>query len=92
MLLILSLLLALSLSLLTICVATVILNYTGMLSESTRFEVRSTFTSPGFTTSVSEKIASLPVCRRIVLLLMLFGNTDDDYCFEFNLHARLAIS
>ena len=55
-------------------IATVALTYTGMYRESARFQARSTFTGTGFTTSESEKIATHPVRRRIMLLLMLFGN------------------
>lgn len=74
MLSILSLLLALSLSLLITRIATVALTHTGMSRESARFQARSAFTGTGFTTTESEKIVTHPVRRRIVLLLMLFGN------------------
>jgi NhaP-type Na+/H+ or K+/H+ antiporter len=74
MLAILSLLVILSLSLLITRVATVALTYTGMSRESARFQARSAFTGTGFTTSESEKIVTHPVRRRIILLLMLFGN------------------
>jgi hypothetical protein len=74
MLAILSLLLILSLSLLITRIATIALTYTGMSRESARFQARSAFTGTGFTTSESEKIVTHPVRRRIILLLMLFGN------------------
>jgi len=74
MLSILSLLLVLSLSLLITRIATVALTYTGMSREMARFQARSAFTGTGFTTSESEKILTHPVRRRIILLLMLFGN------------------
>lgn len=74
MLAILSLLVILSLSLLITRIATVALTYTGMSRESARFQARSAFTGTGFTTSESEKIVTHPVRRRIILLLMLFGN------------------
>ena len=74
MLAILSLLFALLMSLLITRIATVALTYTGMSKESARFQARSAFTGTGFTTSESEKIVSHPVRRRIVMLLMLFGN------------------
>jgi K+/H+ antiporter YhaU regulatory subunit KhtT len=74
MLAILSLLLALSISLLVTRIATIALTYTGMSRESARFQARSAFTGTGFTTSESEKIVTHPVRRRIILLLMLFGN------------------
>lgn len=74
MLAIISLLVALLLSLLITRIATVALTYTGMSKESARFQARSAFTGTGFTTSESERIVNHPVRRRIVLLLMLFGN------------------
>jgi hypothetical protein len=74
MLAIISLLVALSLSLLITRIATVALTYTGMSHELARFQARSAFTGTGFTTSESEKIVNHPVRRRIVMLLMLLGN------------------
>lgn len=74
MLAIFSLLLVLSLSLLITRIATIALAYTGMSRESARFQARSAFTGTGFTTTESEKIVTHPVRRRIILLLMLFGN------------------
>ncbi|MEJ2392150.1 MAG: TrkA C-terminal domain-containing protein [Gammaproteobacteria bacterium] len=74
MLAIFSLLLVLSLSLLVTRIATIALTYTGMSRESARFQARSAFTGTGFTTSESENIVTHPVRRRIILLLMLFGN------------------
>ncbi len=74
MLAILSLFLVLSVSLLVTRIATIALTYTGMSRESARFQARSAFTGTGFTTSESENIVTHPVRRRIILLLMLFGN------------------
>lgn len=74
MLAILSLFLVLSLSLLITRIATIALTYTGMSRESARFQARSAFTGTGFTTSESENIVTHPVRRRIILMLMLFGN------------------
>lgn len=74
MLSILSLLLVLFLSLLITRIATVALTHTGLSRESARFQARSAFTGTGFTTSESENIVTHPVRRRIILLLMLFGN------------------
>ena len=45
-----------------------------MCRASARFQARSAFTGTGITTAESEKIVTHPVRRRIVLLLMLFGN------------------
>lgn len=74
MLAILSLIVALMLSLVVTRIATVALTYTGMSREAARFQARSAFTGTGFTTSESEKIVNHPVRRRIVMWLMLFGN------------------
>lgn len=74
MLAILSLFLVLSVSLLITRIATIALTYTGMSRESARFQARSAFTGTGFTTSESENIVRHPVRRRIILVLMLFGN------------------
>lgn len=74
MLSILSLLLVLSLSILVTRIASVALMHTGLSRQSARFQARSAFTGVGFTTSESEKVVNHPVRRRILLLLMLFGN------------------
>jgi len=69
-----TLLLILTLSILITRFATVALTYTGLSREIARFQARSAFTGVGFTTSEAEKIVNHPVRRRIILLLMLFGN------------------
>jgi K+/H+ antiporter YhaU regulatory subunit KhtT len=69
-----SLFVALILSILVTRIATVALTHTGLSRESARFQARSAFTGVGFTTSESEGIVNHPVRRRIVLLLMLLGN------------------
>ena len=71
---ILSLLITLTLSLLVTRVASAALTLTGISRESAKFQARSAFTGVGFTTSESEAIVNHPVRRRIVMLLMLFGN------------------
>lgn len=65
---------ALLVSLLITRVATVVLTLTGLSRESARFQARSAFTGVGFTTSEAESVVNHPVRRRVVLLLMLFGN------------------
>lgn len=69
-----TLLLVLSLSILVTRFATVALTHTGLSRQSARFQARSAFTGVGFTTSESEKVVNHPVRRKILLLLMLFGN------------------
>lgn len=69
-----SLLITITMSLLVTRVATMALMLTGMSREAARFQARSAFTGVGFTTTESEDVASHPVRRRIVMMLMLFGN------------------
>jgi K+/H+ antiporter YhaU regulatory subunit KhtT len=61
-------------SLLITRIAAISLIHTGLSDEAARFQARSAFTGVGFTTSESEQVVNHPVRRRIVLLLMLFGN------------------
>jgi len=70
-----SLLVVLVMSLIITRVATVALSLTGMTQESARFQARSALTGAGFTTNESERVVSHPVRRRIILALMLIGNT-----------------
>lgn len=69
-----SLLIALALSILITEIAAEALTLTGMSRESAQFQARSAFTGAGFTTSESESVVSHPVRRRILMLLMLLGN------------------
>ncbi|MDH3584282.1 MAG: TrkA C-terminal domain-containing protein, partial [Phycisphaerae bacterium] len=69
-----TLVIALLLSMLVVRVGTVALTLTGLSRESARFQARSAFTGAGFTTSESEKVVHHPVRRRIIMLLMLLGN------------------
>lgn len=71
---IITLLIVITVSLLATRIATVALTYTGLSKEVARFQARSAFTGVGFTTSESEKVVNHPVRRRVLLLLMLFGN------------------
>jgi hypothetical protein len=70
-----SLLLVLVMSLVITRIATVALTLTGMSQPVAQFQARSALTGAGFTTSESERITTHPVRRRIVLALMLIGNT-----------------
>jgi len=69
-----SLLLILTLSILITRVATLALAHTGLARQSTQFQARSAFTGVGFATREAEKVVNHPVRRRILMLLMLFGN------------------
>jgi len=71
---ILSLLVTLALSLLVTRIRAMALMQTGISREMARFQARSAFTGVGYTTSESESIATHPVRRQIVMLLMLLGN------------------
>jgi K+/H+ antiporter YhaU regulatory subunit KhtT len=61
-------------SLLITRIAAITLIHTGLSDEAARFQARSAFTGVGFTTAESEQVMNHPVRRRIVLILMLFGN------------------
>lgn len=74
MIAILSLLLALALSLVITRVAAISLTLTGLARQSARFQARSAFTGVGFTTAESERVVNHPVRRRILMTLMLVGN------------------
>ena len=63
------------LSLIVVRVATVALTLTGMAKQTARFQARSALTGAGFTTSESERVVNHPVRRRIIMWLMLVGNT-----------------
>lgn len=61
----------LTISLITVRVATIALTLTGLSRESARFQARSAFTGTGFTTRESESVVEHPVRRRVVMALML---------------------
>ncbi len=71
---VLSLLVALTLSLLITRVAALALMFTGMSREAAKFQARSAFTGVGYTTHEAERTVNHPVRRRIIMLLMLLGN------------------
>jgi len=70
-----SLLIVLMMSLIITRVATVALTLTGMSQPAARFQARSALTGAGFTTSESERVVNHPVRRRVIMSLMLIGNT-----------------
>jgi hypothetical protein len=71
---VLSLLVALTLSLIVTRVAAMALMFTGLSREAARFQARSAFTGCGYTTVEAEKTVNHPVRRHIIMLLMLLGN------------------
>ena len=69
-----SVLVAITLSLLITRIATEALTLTGLSRTSASFQARSAFTGSGFTTSESEAVVQHPVRRRIIMWLMFLGN------------------
>lgn len=69
-----SLFIAVSMSMLITRIAATSLTLTGLSQSSARFQARSAFTGAGFTTDESEKVVNHPVRRRIIMLLMFLGN------------------
>lgn len=74
MLALVSVFVAVILSLLITRVATVALTLTGLSRESARFQARSALSGAGFTTTESEAVVNHPIRRRIVMFLMLVGS------------------
>lgn len=74
MLAIVSLVVIIVISMIVVRVATVALSLTGLSTPLAQFQARSAFTSTGFTTTETEKVMRHPVRRRIIMLLMIFGN------------------
>ena len=70
---ILSLIIIVAVSLLVVRIGSVALAMTGLSSDVAAFQAQSAFSGVGFTTAESESIASHPVRRRIVRILMLMG-------------------
>jgi hypothetical protein len=71
---IITLFVAVLLSILVARVGTIALVLTGLSHEAARFQAHSAFLGVGFTTSEAESVVGHPVRRRILLLLMLLGN------------------
>ena len=74
MIAVITLLLAMGMTLVITRFATVALTLTGMSRQSAQFQARSALTGCGFTTAESEAIMKHPIRRRIILTLMLLGN------------------
>lgn len=74
MIAIVTLLLVLYLSLFITRIATIALVHTGLSKQVARFQARSALSTCGFTTQESEQMVNHPVRRKILMLLMLFGN------------------
>lgn len=69
-----SVFIAITLSLLITRIATEALTLTGLSRTSASFQARSAFTGSGFTTTESEAVVEHPVRRRIIMWLMFLGN------------------
>ena len=61
-------------SFIVVRIASVMMRLTGLPDHVARFQCISALTGTGFTTSESESIVNYPLRRRILLMLMLFGN------------------
>ena len=70
----LSLVLIFAISFFLVRVTAVALRLTGLPEHSARFQAISALTGTGFTTSEAEMIVNYPIRRRIIAILMLFGN------------------
>lgn len=70
----LSLVLIFAISFFLVRVTAVALRLTGLPEHNARFQAISALTGTGFTTSEAELIVNYPIRRKIVTLLMLFGN------------------
>ena len=69
-----SVLIAITISLLITRIATEALTLTGLSRTSAKFQARSAFTGTGFATAESEAIVKHPLRRRIIMWLMFLGN------------------
>lgn len=69
-----SVFIAIALSLLITRIATEALTLTGLSRTSARFQARSAFTGTGFATTESEAVVKHPLRRRIIMWLMFLGN------------------
>lgn len=70
----LSLVLIFAISFFLVRVAAISLKLTGLPEHNARFQAISALTGTGFTTSEAEMIVNYPIRRKIIALLMLFGN------------------
>ena len=71
---IITLLVTITISILVTRVGAVALALTGLSHEIANFQARSAFTGVGFTTDEAETIVNHPVRRKILMLLMFWGN------------------
>ena len=69
-----ALIIVILLSTLIVKIGSVALRMTGIDRETARFQSLSAFTGTGFTTSESENIVNHPQRRKVIKMLMIFGN------------------
>lgn len=69
-----TLLVILTLSIVVVRIAAITLRLTGIPADIARFQARSAFSGAGFTTSEAEALVSHPIRRRVISMLMLWGN------------------
>ena len=70
----LSLVLIFAISFFLVRVTAIALRLTGLPEHNARFQAISALTGTGFTTSEAELIVNYPIRRKIIAMLMLFGN------------------
>ena len=69
-----SLLLVFAISFFFVRLASVALKLTGLPEQNARFQAMSALTGTGFTTTEAEMVVNYPIRRKIISLLMIFGN------------------
>ena len=69
-----SLLLVFAISFFFVRLASVALKLTGLPEQNARFQAMSALTGTGFTTTEAEMVVNYPIRRKIISLLMVFGN------------------
>lgn len=69
-----SLLLIFAISFFLVRLASVALRLTGLPEQNARFQAMSALTGTGFTTTEAEMVVNYPIRRKIISLLMVFGN------------------
>ena len=69
-----SLLIILAISFFIVRIASVALRLTGLSEQHARFQAMSALTGTGYTTTEAEMVVNYPIRRKIISLLMIFGN------------------
>ncbi|MEP1231449.1 MAG: hypothetical protein ABJG88_12300 [Litorimonas sp.] len=70
----LSLLIIFAITFFVVRLASVALKLTGLSEQNSRFQALSALTGTGFTTAEAEMVVNYPIRRKIISMLMIFGN------------------